>query len=154
MLTRRAFLAFGAAFAAVLAAPPAARAQSAAEATALVQRLGEQLVAVVNGPGNAASKRARLEPLIEQAVDVDAIGRFCLGRFWRVSTPQQQQEYLRLFHQVLMNNIAGRLGEFQGVGFTMTNTTQRESDALVGTIIRRPNQQPNNVQWVVSHAGG
>lgn len=152
MPTRRAFFALGAASAALLAAGSPARAQ-AAEATAFIQQLGGQLVAVVNGPGSVAAKRARVEPLIEQAVDVEAIGRFCLGRFWRVSTPQQQQEYLRLFRQVLMNNIAGRLGD-QGIGFSLTNTVERDGNALVGTVIRRPNQQPAQVQWVVSAQSG
>lgn len=153
MLTRRAFLAFGAASVAVFAAGSPVRAQ-AAEATAFVQQLGNQLVAVVNGPGGMAAKRARVEPLIEQAVDVEAIGRFCLGRFWRVSTPQQQQEYQRLFRQVLLNSIVGRLGEFQGIGFDMTDTVERDGNASVGTVIRRPNQQPARVQWVVSRASG
>lgn len=152
MPTRRAFFALGAASVALLAAGSPARAQ-AAEATAFIQQLGSQLVAVVNGPGTVAAKRARVEPLIEQAVDVEAIGRFCLGRFWRVSTPQQQQEFLRLFRQVLMSNIAGRLGD-QGIGFTLTNTVERDGTASVGTVIRRPNQQPAQVQWVVSTQSG
>ena len=153
MLTRRAFLASGAASVAVFAAGSPARAQTA-EATAFVQQLGNQLVAVVNGSGSMAAKRARVEPLIEQAVDVEAIGRFCLGRFWRTSTQQQQQEYLRLFRQVLLNSITVRLGDFQGIGFDMTDTVERDGNALVGTVLRRPNQQPARVQWVVSRAGG
>ena len=153
MLTRRAFLALGAASVALLAAGSPALAQ-AAEATAFIQQLGSQLVAVVNGPGAPAAKRARIEPLIGQAVDVDAIGRFCLGRFWRISTPQQQQEYQRLFRQVLLNNIAGRLGDFQGVRFDMTNTVERDGNVLVGTVIHRPNQQPAQVQWVVNTQSG
>lgn len=153
MLTRRTFLALGAASVALLAAGSPARAQ-AAEATAFVRQLGSQLVAVVNGPGAVAAKRARVEPLIEQAVDVEAIGRFCLGRFWRTSTPQQQQEYQRLFRQVLLTNITGRLGDFQGIGFDMTNTVERDGNALVGTVIRRPNQQPAQVQWVVNAQSG
>ena len=67
MLTRRAFLALGAASVALLAAGSPALAQ-AAEATAFVRQLGSQLVAVVNGPGAPAAKRARIEPLIGQAV--------------------------------------------------------------------------------------
>lgn len=153
MLTRRLLLASAAAMAALLAAGPAALAQGG-DATAFVRQFGSQLVAVLDGPGSAAEKRSQLEPLIAGAVDIEAIGRFCLGRYWRTATPQQQQEYQRLFNQVLMNNIAGRLGEFRGVTFTMTSTAQREGGTFVGTTITRPNQQPNDVQWVVSTASG
>lgn len=153
MLTRRVLLSFGAASAALLIAGPRAWAQ-AGDATGFVRQLGDQLVAVVNGPGSVAEKRRRLDPLIEQSVDIDAIGRFCLGRFWRTATPQQQQEFQRLFHQVLLTSVAGSLGNFQGVSFAMTSTSQREGGTYVGTLISRPNQQPNNVQWVVTNASG
>lgn len=153
MLTRRIFLTFSIASAALLIAGPLAWAQ-AGDATGFVRQLGDELVAVVNGPGSVAEKRRRLDPLIEQSVDIDAIGRFCLGRFWNTASPQQRQEFQRLFHQVMLTNIAGKLGDFQGVRFAMTSTSQREGGTFVGTTISRPNQQPNNVQWVVSNASG
>ena len=152
MLTRRTTLLLGAAALASLAAGPRAWAQDAA--TGFVVNLGNQLAAVVNGPGGYDEKKRRLQPLIEQAVDVDGIAQFCLGIYWRRANPQQQQEFVHLFHAVLMNNIGGKLGQFQGVTFRPTTTTQREGDSVVGTIIQRPNQQPNNVQWVVSSASG
>lgn len=151
MLTRRNTLLLGAAAVATLVAAPRAWAQ---DATGFVLNLGNQLAAIVNGPGSYEEKKRRLEPLIEQAVDVDTIAQFCLGLYWRRANPQQQQEFVRLFHTVLMNNIGGKLGQFQGVTFRPTTTTQREGDSVVGTVIQRPNQQPNNVQWVVSTASG
>ncbi len=151
MLTRRNTFLLGAAAVATLVAAPRAWAQ---DATGFVVNLGNQLAAIVNGPGGYEEKKRRLEPVIEQAVDVDAIGQFCLGLYWRRANPQQQQEFIRLFHTVLMNNIGGKLGQFQGVTFRPTTTTQRDGDSVVGTVIQRPNQQPNNVQWVVSTATG
>jgi len=151
MLTRRNTLLLAAAAVATLVAAPRAWAQ---DATGFVLNLGNQLTAIVNGPGSYEEKKRRLEPLIEQAVDVDTIAQFCLGLYWRRANPQQQQEFVRLFHTVLMNNIGGKLGQFQGVTFRPTTTNQREGDSIVGTVIQRPNQQPNNVQWVVSTASG
>ena len=150
MLTRRTALMLGAATLATLAAPRA----WAQDATGFIVNLGNQLAAIVNGPGGYEEKKRRLAPLIEQAVDVDGVAQFCLGIYWRRATPQQQQEFTRLFHAVLLNNIGGKLGQFQGVTFKPTTTSQREGDSVVGTVIQRPNQQPNNVQWVVSTASG
>lgn len=154
MLTRRALLVMSAATVALLAAAPHAFAQSQATATQFVVNLGNAMASVVNGPGSAGEKVQRIRPLIEQSVDLDDIGRFCLGRYWRTASPQQQQQYMQLFREVLINNIGGRLGQFQGVSFTPTTTTERDGEVLVGTVIRRPNQQPANVQWVVSSASG
>ena len=154
MLTRRDLLAYSAATAALLAAGPRAWAQAGGGATNFIVTLGNQLAAIVNAPGGYEDKKRRLAPLIEQAVDIDGIARFCLGRFLRTATPDQQARFAQTFHAVLINNIAGKLGEFQGVTFAPTSTTQREGETLVGTVIHRPNQQPNNVQWVVSTATG
>ncbi len=156
MLTRRVLLTTSAAAAALLATGSwtGAWAQSAGDPTAFVVQLGDALVSIVNGPGTYEDKKRRLGPLIEEAVDVDNIARFCLGRFWRTASPGQQQQFTQLFHTVLLNNIVGKLGQFEGVTFKPTTTVQREGDSLVGTTIRRPNQQPNNVQWVVNQATG
>ncbi len=149
MLSRRATLA-----APALLLPELARAQGAQSASAFIASLGESLTAIVNGPGSYEEKKRRLAPLVERDVDIEGIARFCLGRFVRVATPAQQQEYNRLFHQVLLNNIFGKIGEFQGVTFRMTNTSASEEGTLVGTLIQRPNQKANTVQWIVSATSG
>ena len=157
MLTRRVLLTTSVAAAALLAVRPwaGARAQAGGgDAQSFGMQRGNNLVGIVNGPGSYAEKKRKLAPLIEDAVDVNGIARFCLGRYWRTASPAQQQQYEQLFHSVLLNNITGKLGEFQGVSFSPTTTTQQEGETLVGTVIRRPNQQPNNVQWVVSRAEG
>lgn len=156
MLTRRDLLTYSVAATAVFATRPwaSAWAQPAGDATGFVVKLGNELAAIVNGPGSYEEKKRRLAPLIDEAVDVDGIARFCLGVNWRRATPQQQQQFTQLFHAVLLNNITGKLGQFQGVSFTPTSTTQQDGNSLVGTTIRRPNQQPNNVQWVVSNSTG
>ncbi len=161
MLTRRHLLVCTAMTGLLIAAGPRAWAQGApnaapspGEATAFVVKLGSDLVAIVNGPGTYEDKKSRLQPLIESAVDVDGIARFCLGRFVRSASPSELSEYTRLFHDVLINNITGKIGQFQGVGFKPTTTSQRDGEDLVGTLISRPNQEPNNLQWVVETVGG
>ena len=147
-LTRRCLIA--AACVLGLAAQPV-RAQ---DATGFVRGFGDRLVAVVNGDGSLAEKQQRIRPLIDQAVDVDAIARFCLGRFSTTATPQQMNEFTQLFHGVLVNNITSKIGEYRGVSFRMTETSMRNSDAYVGTVVQRPNNAPTNVRWVVSTASG
>lgn len=131
-----------------------AQADRSAEATQFMEQFGNQLVNIVNADAPLAAKRQQMTPLVERALAVDEIGAFVLGRYWRIATPQQQQRFLQLFHAVLINNIIAKLGDFRGVGFRMTQTTMRDGDYLVGTLISRPNQQPNNAQWVVSFESG
>ena len=127
-------------------------AQSAgARASAFVKNVGDQLVAVVNGPGSEREKRQQMTRIIESAVDVDGVARFCLGRFWRSASPEQQKRYTELFHQVLVTNITSKLGEYQGVHFTMGREQQRDDTEVVSTVVQRPNNPPTNVDWIISN---
>lgn len=131
-----------------------AQADRSAEANQFIERFGTQLVGIVNVDGSLERKRQEMQPLVERALAVNEIGTFVLGRYWRIATPAQQQHFLQLFHAILVNTITQKLGDFRGVGFRLTQTTMRDGDYLVGTLISRPNQQPNNAQWVVSFESG
>ena len=126
----------------------------AADPAGFVREVGDQLVGVINGPGAPADKRGRLRQIIDRFVDVDGIGRFCLGRFWRLATPAQQHDYLALFHQVLVTSISGHLGEYQGVRYTLGRVTPHDDTVSVDTTIFRPNNPQADVQWVLATVDG
>ncbi|MBV8870576.1 MAG: ABC transporter substrate-binding protein, partial [Acetobacteraceae bacterium] len=92
MLFRRTALTLVAACLTMLTVP-SARAQTPEQAAAFVQALGNRLVGIVNGPGSTEQKSAALTRVIDSDVDVVGVGRFCLGLFWRVATPEQQRAY-------------------------------------------------------------
>lgn len=151
-MMRRRLIVFSLAAAATGLAPPLAGAQSAPAATQFVQRAGQELADIVNAPGSEAEKRPRLQAVVDRIVDVPAVAQFCLGRFWRQASPQQQQEYVGLFHQVLLNSITGHLGAYKGVAFTMTTTQPRDAGTFgVGTTITRPGAAAANVEWIVAN---
>jgi phospholipid transport system substrate-binding protein len=151
MISRRTIFTSAVAF---LLAGGAVRAQGTDKASAFVKATGEKLVAVVNGPGSADAKRAEMTRILNTAVDVDGIARFCLGRFWRTATPEQQQQYLQLFHEVLVTNVTGKLGEYQGVTFAMGRSTLQDDEAVVSTVVNRPNNPPTAVDWVIADPSG
>lgn len=148
MPSRRFLLTVSAAW---LAIDRGAHAQSATDrAATFVKATGDKLVAVVNGPGSPQQKRQILTQIIDGAVDVDGVARFCLGRFWRQASPEQQKRYITIFHQVLVTNITAKLGEYKGVKFTVGRTEPDDENAKVNTVVDRPNSPPTNVQWVIS----
>lgn len=150
MIDRRDFLLAALGLAAATALPSAAHAQAAERASAFIKMTGDRLVAVVNGPGSAAQKRQAIGQIIVAAVDVDAVGRFCLGRFWRQTSPDQQKTYLALFQEVLITNITAKLGEYQGVRFTLGRARTQDEEQVVSTVVERPNNALAAVDWVVT----
>ncbi len=134
--------------------PLSVRAQSAEKAAAFVKSTGDRLVAVVNGPGSINAKRAAMTQIINSDVDVEGIARFCLGRYWKQATPEQQKQYLALFHEVLVTNITSKLGEYQGVTFTMGRSRPQDEEAVVSTTVVRPNNPPTAVDWIIANPSG
>lgn len=131
--------------------PITARAQNTDKAAAFVKATGDRLVGVVNGSASPSAKRAQMTQIIDKNVDVEGIGRFCLGRYWRQATPEQQKQYLSLFHEVLVTNITAKLGEYQGVTFTMGRSREQDDGAVVSTTVVRPNNAPTAVDWIISN---
>jgi len=155
MLKRRSLLTLTAATA--LATVPGLRAfadAAADRAESFVRATGDQLVSIVNGPGTMPEKRQKLQRVIDNTVDVDGVARFSLGRYWRTASPEQQKQFTALFHDVLLNNISGKLGDYQGVRFTVNRTTAREETQVINTTVERPNNQPTAVDWIISQASG
>jgi phospholipid transport system substrate-binding protein len=156
MSKRRQFISLGAGLVLLYGWTSGRRAQAASSetaasrATAFFKDFGDKLVAVVNGPGSTQDKRRMVPLIIDSAVDVDGVARFCLGRFWRVASLQQQKRYVELFHQVMLSNIMAKLGEFHGVKFTVGHSHREDEEEIVSSVVERPNNPPANVDWVIS----
>jgi phospholipid transport system substrate-binding protein len=136
---------------------PAAQAQSmdAARAASFIQATGEELVAVLNSDAPVATRREQVAAILRRAVDVEGTGRFILGRWWRVATPEEQREYLNLFEQTLIRNLSARFGDFQGVRFIVGRSQGRsEDDVLVTTTVERPQAATVTLDWRVAEVGG
>lgn len=137
----------------LLLLPAAASAVEPDAAAAFVDAMLKELLGIANGAEPQEAKRAALARVVSTKVDVDAVARFCLGRFWRSATPQQQADYTTLFARALIKNISERVGEYQGVTYTLGKATRRETDIAVASILNRPGNAPNKVDWVVEAEG-
>jgi phospholipid transport system substrate-binding protein len=125
-------------------------------AAGFIDQTGQELVAVLNNRAlDTAARRQRVAAVLRRAVDVEGVGRFILGRYWRQASPAEQQEYMRLFDEAIIRNLSARFGEYQGVRFSLGRSQQRtEEDALVTTIIERPGNAPFALDWRVGDVGG
>jgi phospholipid transport system substrate-binding protein len=123
--------------------------QVAENAAAFVRQVGDRLVAVVNSNQSLPDKRSGIAQIVETTVDVNGIAQFCLGRFWRIATPDQQRRFVIQFHQVLVTNISSKLGDYRGVRVTVQRSRQQDDDAIVTTLVERPNNPPTTVDWVI-----
>lgn len=119
-----------------------------------MDRTAKQLIAVIDSPAPDAQKRAQLQQIIDRSVAVEQIARFCLGRFWRTATPQQQQDYVQQFHHVLLTSITGHLGEYKGITYSLGRPVPGQGGVEVPSVMNRPGQPSANLTWVVADIGG
>jgi phospholipid transport system substrate-binding protein len=137
-------------------APRPAQAVDLGRAAAFIQATGQELVAAINDPWlDLATRRQRVAATLRRAVDIEGAGRFVLGRHWRQATPAEQQEYMRLFEELIIRNLSARFGEYRGVRFTLGRSEPWAGmDALVETLIERPGAAPFTLEWQVGEIDG
>jgi len=133
---------------------PRAQADAAETASAFIDNLMRDLAEVINTDRPREDKQAALEKLVDANVDIAEVARFCLGRYWRTATPEQQREYMTIFRRVLLGSVTGKIGEYRGVSYTMGRSAARDDSVDVLTILNRPGNAPNKVDWIVSTANG
>ncbi|MDE2582949.1 MAG: ABC transporter substrate-binding protein [Rhodospirillales bacterium] len=131
-----------------------ASADAAAQAAAFIREAGNELAAIVDRPDPPAARRRRLGPFLDRVVDVPAVGRFCLGRFWRRASPAQQSDYEVLFHAILLDSVMARVGDYrqpqaQGMRVVIGRPEPNGGTILVPTTVRRAGAPAAHVVWVV-----
>ena len=120
-----------------------------------IRSLGQELVSTFDSNEPSARRRDKVAEILRRTVDVEGVGRFILGRWWRQASPTEQQEYLRLFEATLTRSLSARFGEYRGVRFSLDRAPQRNEDGvLVSTVVMRPNAAPLSLDWRVGEIGG
>jgi phospholipid transport system substrate-binding protein len=157
MLSRRSLIAAFTAVAALVALGMPARADANTEARAFIQKLADAAMTTVAVKGLADEERAqRFRTLFVDTFDLPEIGKLVLGRYWRVATPAQQQEFLILFEDIQVYTWTRRFKDYSGEMLEITAIApEGETDMLVDSRIKRERLEPVNVNWRLrKHADG
>lgn len=152
MQTRRSFIQCATLLAVSSWVGSTAQAQSADPgAVSFMEQLGNETVATFADKSLSRDQALdRFRVLLNRGFDVPYIGRWVLGRYWNVATPQQQAEYQQLFERLIIRTYAERFAEYSGETFKITGSRPEGSnDTTVTTQIIRPSGPPVNVSWRV-----
>jgi phospholipid transport system substrate-binding protein len=140
-----------AAFLLVLAAPlgvSAAPSDANAPAVAFMNRLWSSAIVLLNKQTPAAERQARFRQLFHNDFDYAGIARFVLGRYWRSASPQEQQEFLKLFEDYVVYVYTARLSDFEGEQFKISGSRAEQDAVIVSTDVITPGApQPLKVDW-------
>lgn len=152
-MTRRWFAFFALILTAgTLAAPPRAVAQT--DAVAFINQLGVQAIQVLGPNVSPGARVQRFRELFSADFDLPEIARFVLARYWRVATPEQQQQFQGLLQEYLAQAYAGRLAEYAGEKFQALNAVPQGNETVVFSEITRNDGSKIRVEWHLVNQGG
>lgn len=136
---------FFAFLAAVLMFSASAHAEvDAAAAEAFVKNVTRQgIEQIINANVSQAEKDARFAKLFNDALDLDFIGQFVLGRNWRTATPEQRKEFIKVYRQLNISTWSKRFDEFKGKDFIFNGTTPSNSKGQIFVNSKVPMDQAN-----------
>ena len=125
-------------------------------AAQFINQLGNQAIETLRAPSLTLEQReSQFRGLLSQGFDLRFIGRFVLGKYWRLATPAQQNDYLALFGEYVLQTYSARLGGYAGQSLTVVDARQaNDKDVVVRTNIERPSGPPIIAEWRVRTTDG
>lgn len=156
LISRRGLLAgLGALTLAALVLPAApARALTASQAEALVDKVVAEINAVINGSASEAQMIPQFEAMLVRYGDMDAIARTCLGPAAREVSAAQLAAFTEAFKGYIARKYGKRFREFIGAQIQVTGSKPYKDRFIVQTVFNLRGQAPFDVDFLVADRNG
>ncbi|MDR1031522.1 MAG: ABC transporter substrate-binding protein [Holosporales bacterium] len=127
----------------------AAESMTDEEARGFINTLGKEAFAVLTKKElSHESREAKFREILDRGFDVKAIGRFSLGRYWRVFNKEQKEQYFAALKDMLVRSYVGKFANFPGSTFKIVRIDMgSDSGATVLTMVECPGSGSYNVGW-------
>lgn len=122
-----------------------------------IHDLGVHAISIIADKNITTDQRSeKFREILRQSFDLQTIGRFVIGRSWNAATPDQQQEYMKLFETLVVKSYGDRMSLYTGEGFEVVSThDESERDTIVSSHITHPDgSQPTVIDWRVRQRDG
>lgn len=122
-----------------------------AEPDAFIKAVADRAIEEILKPEISTEDRiAKFESLLEDAFDLEAVGRFVVGRAWRSATPEEQARFIDLFKTFNVFNWGSRFDEYGGQQLEVTSILpDSDKGYFVETRIGDTEGNPFIVTWRV-----
>jgi phospholipid transport system substrate-binding protein len=131
-------------------------APSVEDARALIEQVSAKVLAILGDQAlSDRQKSDALVALLDGPIDLDLVARLILGRHWRTVDDAQRQQYLVLFREYALANLASKLHLYRGQSFEVTGArVVSDQDALVTSRILSNGEPPLQVDWRLRERDG
>ena len=126
-------------------------------ATEMIENLTKQgIEQIVNSTSGVEEKNRIFKKLFTENLDLDFIGKYVLGRYWRTATPVQKKEFINLYKEFNVKTWSKRFDEFKGKSFVFegVSPSSNKDQIFVNTSVPMPDGAPVSVKWRVYERRG
>jgi len=114
---------------------------------------------IINANISKAEKDARFYKIFNENLDLNKIGQFVLGRYWRAATAEQKKEFINVYRELNIKTWSARFDEFKGKKFVFDGTSplnskNSQNQVFVNTSVPMDNASPAKVIWRVEDKDG
>jgi len=100
-------------------------------------------------------RKKEFKKLLHTSFDMKTLARFALGRYWKTSTPQQKNEYNKLFEDMVIDVYSHRFSDYKGQKFEVRKArADGKKDAIVTSFIVPDSGPEVEVQWRIRYKDG
>lgn len=119
------------------------------KAEKFIATMGDKAIGFLSNKSlSQASKEQQFKGLLEDHFDMATIGRFALGKNWKIATPAQQNEYQSLFEKLVVSVYSQRFEDYKGEGFdVISSRASGKKDVLVTSYIIPENGSKVQIDW-------
>src|SRR5271166_379378 len=126
-----------------------------ADPATVINNLGNRALEVLGKNTTPAQRVARFHELFREEFDVPGIARFVLGRYWKTASPEQQDEFTKLFEDYIALVYSSQLSAYSGETLKVTGSRADAEGAIVASEIIRPaGTPPVKVEWHLADQHG
>jgi phospholipid transport system substrate-binding protein len=138
----------------LLVAWPAAATRAAADPSAFITTVSTQGIAAFGAGVSSTERFARLDRLLHNDFDLSGIGDFAMGRYRRMATAQEEQEFFKVYPEFTARALSLRLDDFGGASVRVVGSVIDGDETIVNTEVTRRDGNRVRFDWYLIGSQG
>jgi phospholipid transport system substrate-binding protein len=139
------------------AAGGARAADPQSDARAIIQQMGDAVIATLRAGANKVQREATFREVYRRHFDNAGLAAWAAGRAFAAAAPAAQQEYLRVFENYIVKAYAAQLAKYRGERLRVERSEAEGQDIVVSSKLGDPDPRAMReleFKWRMRRVGG
>ncbi len=106
----------------------AVHAKTADDAKSYINNVASEALSIIEKTSDKTAKKKKLEKLFAGSVDLQWVGKFVMGRYWRQASDDQKKRYLQEYERFILHHYTSRFTQYTSGSFEITDARDDGND--------------------------